>query len=295
MLQNRRDENTMLELILEIAQQDERVRAVIMNGSRASPSAKKDIFQDYDIVYIVTDVESYVNDPQWIDRFGERLIMQTPDEMDGKWPKSKDEFAYLIQFKDWNRIDLTLLHRKKVPLMIKDSQSILLLDKDNLLGKFEPHSDQDYLPTPPTETEFKNACNEFLWVSTYVAKGIWRKELTYAKAMAEQVVKEELLKLLGWHAGIKTEFKKPLGKNSKYLESYLEPEIWDCFKKTYVDAEYAHVWDGLFTMCDLFHDIASKISKQYGFDYNSQEYLEVLAYLKDVKQSTASCTIIPQI
>jgi Streptomycin adenylyltransferase len=81
---NRRDEKIMINLILRMANDDERIRAVIINGSRTVPSSKKDIFQDYDIVYLVTDVESYVYDQNWINRFGKILIMQEPDKMDGK-------------------------------------------------------------------------------------------------------------------------------------------------------------------------------------------------------------------
>jgi len=170
-MKTQRNENTMLDLIINTAKNDERIRAAIMNGSRASPTATKDIFQDYDIVYLVTDVESFVADKNWINRFGDILIMQVPDEMDGKWLKAKDEYAYLMQFEDWNRIDLTLLHLDRFETMPRDSQSILLLDKDNLIKPFDKPSDKDYLPKPPTSKEFFDCCNEFLWVSTYVAKG----------------------------------------------------------------------------------------------------------------------------
>ncbi len=135
-MKNRRDEKTMLTLIIKIANDDERIKIVIMNGSRASPSAKKDIFQDYDIVYLVTEIESFVHDKNWINQFGELLIMQTPDEMDGQWPKFKGKYTYLMQFKDWNRIDLTLLHIDQLETMPRDSQSLLLLDKDNLIAPF---------------------------------------------------------------------------------------------------------------------------------------------------------------
>ena len=58
-----RNEKEMYDLILGIAQNDERIRAVIMNGSRANPNAPADIFQDYDIVYIVTDIASFKAEP----------------------------------------------------------------------------------------------------------------------------------------------------------------------------------------------------------------------------------------
>ena len=37
----------MLDLILEFANEDERVRAVMMNGSRVNPTVSRDIFQDW--------------------------------------------------------------------------------------------------------------------------------------------------------------------------------------------------------------------------------------------------------
>lgn len=40
-----RTEKEMQELILNIAKQDERIRAVYMNGSRTNPNVPKDIFR----------------------------------------------------------------------------------------------------------------------------------------------------------------------------------------------------------------------------------------------------------
>ncbi|MCI0477362.1 MAG: aminoglycoside 6-adenylyltransferase, partial [Anaerolineales bacterium] len=98
----------MYELILDTARNDARIRAIILNGSRANPTAPRDFFQDYDIVYVVTDVASFKQNPDWIDHFGERMILQLPDEMSDPPPNDDDSFCYLMQFADGNRIDLTL-------------------------------------------------------------------------------------------------------------------------------------------------------------------------------------------
>ncbi|CBJ13598.1 aminoglycoside 6-adenylyltransferase [Legionella longbeachae] len=283
-MKNRRDEKTMLNLIVQAAKNDKRIRAVIMNGSRASPSAKKDIFQDYDIVYLVTDVEPFVDDKNWVRQFGELLIMQMPEEMDGNWPRSKDKYVYLMQFKDWNRIDLTLLHINRLKTMPRDSQSILLLDKDQLIESFDP-SDNDYLPKPPAAKDYFDCCNEFLWVSTYVAKGLWRKQITYTKHVSEQVVKEELIRMLTWYIGIQTGFNKSLGVYGKYIENYLEPKVWQTFLQTYVDADFKNMWASLFKMCELFYDLAIKVSHYFGFPFNGDEFENVMAYLHEVKDN----------
>src|SRR5512139_482712 len=115
-----RREQQILDLIRETARSDDRIRAVIMNGSRANPNAPADIFQDYDIVYIVTDVASFKRDPIWIARFGELMIMQTPDDMGEQPPADDDSYAYLMQFADGNRIDLTLYPLAKLNQLGKD-------------------------------------------------------------------------------------------------------------------------------------------------------------------------------
>lgn len=75
-----RKEQEMLDLILDVAKKDDRIRAVVMNGSRTNPNVIRDIFQDYDIVYVVNETNSFREDKHWIDQFGERLYMQYPED-----------------------------------------------------------------------------------------------------------------------------------------------------------------------------------------------------------------------
>mgnify|MGYP000282039259 CR=1 FL=1 len=69
-----RSEKEMLDLIIKTAEEDPRVRAAYLEGSRVNPNVPKDIFQDYDVVYVVNETKSFREDRQWIDRFGERLL-----------------------------------------------------------------------------------------------------------------------------------------------------------------------------------------------------------------------------
>jgi aminoglycoside 6-adenylyltransferase len=277
-----RSEQAMLDLIIETARQDERIRAVIMNGSRTNPNAPRDIFQDFDIVYLVTEVAPFKQDPAWSDRFGEMMIMQLPDTMQDP-PSDDDSFAYLMQFSDGNRIDLTLYPVDKLAEMDRDSLSILLLDKDDLIEPFAPPTDRDYLPQPPTAKLYADCCNEFWWVSTYVVKGLWRAEITYAKAMMDEVVRTQLMKMLVWHIGLKTDFSVSPGKSGKYFQKFLEPELWDQLLQTYANASDDHTWDALLTMCGLFRQVALPIAAHYGFAYPHADDRRVYAHLGHVR------------
>ncbi len=279
-----RTEHQMFELILETAKCDERIRAVIMNGSRANPNAPRDPFQDFDIVYIVTDVEPFRHNLEWIQRFGEMMILQMPEEMQDPPPDNGGFFSYLMQFMDGNRIDLGLFTLAQWKERGSDSQSILLLDKDQIIDPFPPANDSDYLPTTPTSKAFFDCCNEFWWVSPYVAKGLWRQEILYAKTMFDEVIRnEQLMKMLRWHIGVKTDFKVSPGKLGKYFQNYLEPELWDMLLKTYSDASYENTWDALFTMCELFRKVAVPIAERFGFEYPFDDDRRVTAYLKHIR------------
>lgn len=277
-----RSEDEMLALILDTARQDERVRAVMLNGSRLNPSAPRDFFQDYDVVYFVTGLDSFRADPHWIDHFGPRMILQLPDEMGDPPPGPHPGYAYLMQFSDGNRLDLTLFPVDKLPELQADSLSLLLLDKDGLFGELPPASESGYLPEPPASRAFADCCNEFWWVCPYVAKGLWRGEITYAKYMLDQVCREQLMKMLVWYIGLRTAFQVNPGKYGRYFERYIEPQLWEQLLMTYSDSSIEHTWESLFAMCDLFRLSAQTVASHLAFEYPAGEDQRVSAHLRHV-------------
>lgn len=286
-----RSEQEMLDLILRTAQTDARIRAVIMNGSRVNPNARRDLFQDFDIVYLVTDVAPFRCNLAWIERFGERMMLQMPDAM-GDAPAESLSFAYLMQFADGNRIDLTFFPVAAMPELGRDTLSVLLLDKDGLVQPFDPPHEGDYLPTPPAARRYADCCNEFWWVATYVAKGLWREELLYARAMLDQVVRVQLMTMLTWYAGMQTGFTRALGKQGKALRHVLTPEEWALLMETFADADYDHNWDALMAMCTLFRRAALPVAEHFGFDYPHEDDRRVSAHLERVRSLPKDATAL---
>ncbi|HSN73958.1 MAG TPA: aminoglycoside 6-adenylyltransferase [Anaerolineae bacterium] len=278
-----RSEQEMLDLILDTAKADERIRAVIMNGSRANPHAPRDIFQDFDIVYFVTDVAPFRHNLAWIQRFGELMILQLPDEMQDPPSGDDSSFAYLMQFADGNRIDLGIYPLDALAERGSDSLTVLLLDKDGIVGPLDPPSERDYLPLPPTAKAFADCCNEFWWVCPYVAKGLWREEILYARTMLDQVLREQLMKMLAWHIGVQTSFALNPGKYGKNFQRYLEPDLWQTLQQTYAGAGYDATWEALLTMCSLFERIAVPAAGRFGFGYPHDDAKRVRAHLEHVR------------
>ena len=160
-----RSRKEMMDMIIEIAEKDVRIRGAYMGGSRTNLNAPRDVFQDYDIVYVVRETESFRMDRGWIDVFGRRMYMQYPDDMPGEGAEPENCYGYLMQFADGNRLDLrlmTLEYAKKD--ILHDRLCVLLLDKDNMLPAIPDATDEDHWVKKPGKEEYLHCCNEFWWI-----------------------------------------------------------------------------------------------------------------------------------
>ena len=289
-----RNEKEMFDLILDVAKKDERIRAVYMNGSRTNQKVKKDIFQDYDIVYVVRQTKPFYENKKWIDVFGERLFMQRPEEVDksiGLDVNFDKCYGWLIQFKDGNRMDLRLMPIEEVNVLT-DKLCVILLDKDGILPDISEATDEDYWVKRPSQNEFSACCNEFWWCLNNVAKGLWREEIPYVHHVYYTGSHAHLMQLLNWKIGYETNFKVSTGKAFKYIKAYLSDEIWNRFLKTYINGNIEDIWKSVFNMCDLFNDVALELEDKWGLTYNMEEAKASLDFLRHVQYVPKNATAI---
>lgn len=284
---NLRNNEIMMGTILDFARNDERIRAVYMNGSRTNPNVPKDIFQDYDIVYVVTETTPFIEEQSWIKHFGEILMMQEPDKNDFGDEDVRDQnhyYAFLMLFTDGNRIDLTLQSREAMlEVYGTDSLTIPLLDKDGMLPTIPPSSDINYHVKPPTEADYYSYTNDFWWCLQNVAKGIWRDELPFVKQMFEHPIRESLDQVVCWWIGMHHDFQVSPGKSGKYFKNYLPEKYWNMYKKSYTDANNENMWESVFITCDLFRMLAQEVADQLNFTYPMEDDLNMTKYLKQVR------------
>lgn len=277
-----RTEEEIIAMLLSVAEEDIRIRGVILNGSRTNPDIKKDRFQDFDVIYLVEDIESYREDLNWINVFGERIIMQMPYSMqlDEEAADTKEErITYLMLFKDLNRIDLNLVDVKNME-SCQDSLNKILLDKDGLFDSIPEPSDRDYLVKKPSQQQFSDCCNEFWWVSTYVVKGLVREEPLYAKDMLEGPVRKMFMKMLAWKVGVENDFSVNLGKSNRFLKRYVHSSFWEDILKTYPDAGLMNIWKSLLLMTQLFHQTGIEVARALDYHYHLEEAKNVEAYIR---------------
>jgi aminoglycoside 6-adenylyltransferase len=255
---------------------------VVMTGSRTDPAAAHDRFQDYDITYLVEEVTPYRQNRQVPLYFGDIMILQTPDDMGEPPSPTTTSYAYLMQFTDGNRIDLTFRPVAEVAPILEDSLSLVLLDKDQRFA-LPPPTVRSCLPQIPTAKQFADCCNEFWWLNPYVAKGLYRDQAIYAKAMLDGLMREQLLKMLTWQFGLATGFQVAAGHFSKHLKNHIAQDLWELAERTHSDSRPDHIWNALFVMNELFRSVAQQTAEAFGFAYPRREDVAVSSFVRKIR------------
>lgn len=277
-----RSEKEMLDLIINTANEDPRIRAAYLEGSRVNPNVQADIFQDYDVVYVVEETKTFREDTSWIDRFGKRLYMQYPEDS-AYFPSDVENcYGWLMQFADGNRLDLHVCTMETVKRDLELFR--VLVDKDNLMPPEPVKTEEIYWVKRPTPEQFHDTCNEFWWCLNNVAKGLWRKEIPYVMDMVNIYVRPMLTRIVEWKIGVDNHFSVSAGKCAKYMERYVSEAIYRRYLATYSVAETEAIWDSVFVMCDLFHEIAAELSEAMDCPYDDTEAENGMAYLEHVRR-----------
>lgn len=277
---NMRTETEMLDVILQTAKVLQ-VDAVAMSGSRTNPNVPKDEFQDYDVVYVVDDLDNLTNNLSWLDQFGKRIIEQEV-ALDHRC-------LYLMLFEDGNRIDLTLCPKEHMKEWVDSEAGFTVLEDPEHL--FEPYSQnlERYWTSPAIEMDFKNSCNEFWWVSAYVVKGICRNQLIYATDHLYGICQQELLKVLAWQVA-SDKGKVDVGKNYKYLFNYLPTGKEKEFSNLLDFSSLDKITQSLFATMQLFHQEAQYLANKMEFDYDKEMAEKMIQYAEERLETNETFT-----
>ena len=263
-----RTETEMMNLILQISE-TLKVEAVALSGSRTNQKVQTDEFQDYDVVYVVDDLDNLTSDLAWLDQFGTRIIEQ--HNILG------NRRLYLMLFEDGNRIDLTLCPKEDINEWV-DSEAgfTVLVDDKGLFESYSSSPDRFWIH-PASETDFKKACNEFWWVSAYVVKGICRNQLIYATDHLYGICQQELLKVLAWQVA-RNRGLVDIGKNYKYLFNYLPIDKEKEFSALLDFSSLDQITQSFLATMEFFHQEAQSLAQKMDFKYEKEVAEKMMRY-----------------
>ena len=274
--------DAILHVLLSYAECDENIRAVLMEGSRALGNVDK--YSDYDIVFVTESSELYFDGaimPFLIEKFGEIVVMQTPDNGD-----PHDVYTHLIQFANGVRIDLTFNSIAFLNHTALESATVVLMDKDNRFFNISPSSDADFWLKPPSAPEYLSHCNQFWWCSPYVAKAIIRRQTLHALELLSDCVRREYAWMLLCLAGVRNNWAKvnPGKHNTNILGLLSEDDMhyYNTLLNSYVHSNNNEISLTLDNIMAEYNKLAPMVAELLNFSYNFMEAEKTMQFIKNL-------------
>lgn len=285
-----RSDIEMMNTIMNIAESDERILAAYLKGSRTNPKVPKDIYRDFDVMYVVKETKSFIRNPEWLNNFGEIVLKQEQDDDFGYGERFgirnhyDQSYSWLLLFKDGNRIDIGVEILSVMQKGVNRNKLFVpLMDKIDCLPQLPQPTDEDFYIQRPTEKKYRGCCNEFYWCLCDVAKGIARDELPFAMATYNTLVRNMLEQMLNWYIGLNMNYSVSCGKLNKYLKKYLPEELYNKYLKTYTDSDYDHFWRAIGESCILFRKTAFLVAEYFHFVYPENDEMAALEYMEKIR------------
>ena len=282
-------EQAVLNRLTQWADSRESIRAMLLYSSRTSPGARVDVFSDYDILLAVTDVRPFHAADRWLEDFGQVLVVfRNPIGLEYGF----ESFGFITHYEDGTKIDYCffpvdyLRWAAQQPQLPEDLENgyTILLDKDHLTDGLKPPGYTAYIPSPPSERDYRLLVEEFFNDAAYVAKNLWRDNLFGVKLSLDHVMKYHCLRtMLEWRLEIDHGWAAKPGAHGKGLKKRVDPVRWAELERTYVGAGSAENWEALFNTINLFRTVAVEVADHLGFEYPHDLDRRVTAYLHKVK------------
>ena len=282
-------QSNVIEKLVRWGEAEPLLRAAILTSSRAIPHAHTDRFSDYDVILILTNIDSFFADRSWLHAFGSVLALyRDPLIVERGFQRS----AYVTQYDDGLKIDFNLWPVELLRQIVAEPQLPrefdagyqVLIDKDHLTVGLKSPTYRAYIPTSPTETEYQDKIESFFLDTTYVAKFLWRDDLMAAKHILENSLKQDHLRpMFEWRIEIDHNWSLKLGPYGRGLKQWLRQDLWADLEQTYTSAELESNWTALFQTINLMRRVAIEVGEAMGYRYPHELEQRVRTYLHRVK------------
>ncbi|WP_265457474.1 aminoglycoside 6-adenylyltransferase [Enterococcus sp. HY326] len=250
------------------------LRVFAMNGSRVNPQIADDKFKDYDVVFFTDQVKKYRLQQDFLQVFGEILIMTEPedDDLSPPWFPKDQGYIFLVQYTNGVRIDFQFRSLKLLPEYLKeDSLTQIIADKEGLTDQIDS-TDQDYWLTYPSQKAVIAAIKEFWWQSLSVLKATLRGELLLAQFYL-RITRDEVIRLMTWQTALTYGFERSYGKQQTQILPLLDENERAALLATYHSDGPEAIYTSLLQLMALTMKFSQLLKNEFNL---SEDFLQEL-------------------
>ncbi len=251
--------------ILEIANSDENIKAIIAIGSSTRSEVKADEYSDLDLLIVTDDVASwlYGNMPE---QLGDVKISFIESSLGG----AKERRVLYEAVLDVDMIVFTpeqfthAVEEGVAGWVCNRGYSVLYdtMDFEKLLAE---NISCEIKYNGLTENEYKNMVNDFCFHAIWASKKILRGELWTAKMCIDAYLKNYLLKVMEMYTVCK--YNADVWHDGRFLDRWADDEIKKSLEKCFAHYEKEDMVSALFETKNLFVQLAKSIAKMTDYEF----------------------------
>jgi aminoglycoside 6-adenylyltransferase len=257
----------VLQNILKWAEKEEKVRGLVLVGSRAIDQA--DELSDFDINMFLSDTESFLHDDQWIKDIA-NIWVYSPDKY--MW-ENVEVPTRLVIYEGGIKVDYSLWDKTNVTRLSEsdfyDTGYKVLIDKDKLCVTFRRITPTPQIKVKPSEEEFMRLVKEYWFEAYHVAKYLKREDLWLVKLRDYGSVKYYLLKVMEWYMLSKNNWNYDTKWDGKHIKMWLDKNVYEDLFKVFAHFDAEDSWNALIENNRLFSKLAKQTAQILHYHYPS--------------------------
>jgi len=277
-------DQALVDRIVGLAQEDDDIRAVILEGSIVA-GGQVDELSDYDINVFTRDCARYLTDDRWMGQIGEVLVYQKEQLVfyDTVMP------SRLVVFRDCPRVDFSFWPAAALHEMVQGHKQyesyrngyVVLVDKDGLAAQLPPPDGEGFRILPPSRDTFLQELYDFWFEAYCVGKYLSRGDLWYAKMVENGYIKQHMYRMVLWHHQAARGWPRDplLHTEGKRFERWASPELLAEIGRCFSAYDVEGTWASLFAMVKLFGRLARQTARQLEISYPEHKEQQVIDYL----------------
>jgi aminoglycoside 6-adenylyltransferase len=277
----------LLARFVEWAKKEDAVRALLVLGSRAREDHPADEWADLDLLLLVRDPQPILSETRWLDSIAPYLLtFVEPTAVAGQSERR-------VLFEGMYDVDVSVIPLHLANLLANEPPRELLfdvfgrghrlvLDKDNLeatlTSALRGLGSKPILP-PPSEEEYIQAVDDFLYHVVWTAKHLRRGELFWAKRSLDCRLTPLVLQMLEWHSRAERGQDYDTWFRGRFLEEWADPKWTAGLREASARYDEADLKAGLLSIFAMFELVATETSEKLGLPYPEDEGKEIKKWL----------------
>lgn len=256
-------------------------------GSRARSDHPADEWADLDIIMVTTDPQRYLSSVDWLKNIGNPLLTFLEPTATG------DELERRVLFEGILDVDFAITPKDKAEQVLKSEVSPeianmfgrgvrVLVDKDKMVSELEKlvSAVKRVPPRLPTENEFVEVVNDFLYHAVFTAKHLRRGELWWTSGCLDCYMQRLMLIMMEWHAKAVCGLNHETWFRGRFLEEWADPSVIKGLRSSFAHYDKDDIKRALLAAMSLFQEMAKETSNRLGFKYPAEVDMRITEWIK---------------